>query len=95
MMAGYWERALAPWWDQVRALLEADIRHRAGRLADGGALELFAGLHAGVRWRAGTLEVEATPTPRSSSTGAGCSSCRPCSCGRAPARCSTRRGSRA
>jgi DNA-binding transcriptional ArsR family regulator len=57
-MTGYWERALAPWWEQIRALLEADIRHRAGHLADGGALELFAGLHAGVRWRAGTLEVE-------------------------------------
>ena len=58
MMAGYWELALAPWWEQVQALLEADIRHRAGHLADGGALELFAGLHADVRWRAGTLEVE-------------------------------------
>jgi len=59
VMAGYWERALAPWWDQLRALLEADIRHRAGRLAEGGALELFAGLHPGARWREGTLEVEA------------------------------------
>ena len=58
-MAGYWGRALAPWWDQLLALLEADIRHRAARLAEGGALELFAGLHAGVRWRRGTLEVEA------------------------------------
>jgi DNA-binding transcriptional ArsR family regulator len=58
-MAGYWERALAPWWDQLLALLEADIRHRAARLVEGGALELFAGLHAGVRWRRGTLEVEA------------------------------------
>jgi DNA-binding transcriptional ArsR family regulator len=58
-MAGYWDRAIAPWWDHVRGLLEADIRHRAGRLAEGGALELFAGLHTGVRWRSGTLEVEA------------------------------------
>jgi DNA-binding transcriptional ArsR family regulator len=58
-MAGYWERALAPWWDQVRALLEADIRHRAGHLAGGGAIELFAGLDPGVRWHRGTLEVEA------------------------------------
>jgi DNA-binding transcriptional ArsR family regulator len=57
-MAGYWERALAPWWDHVLALLEADIRHRAGRLAEGGALELFEELHGGVRWRSGTLEVE-------------------------------------
>jgi DNA-binding transcriptional ArsR family regulator len=58
VMAGYWERALAPWWHQVLALLEADIRHRAGRLAEGGALELFAELHGGVRWRYGSLEVE-------------------------------------
>ena len=58
-MAGYWERALAPWWEQLRALLEADIRHRAGRLAEGGAIELFAGLHPDVRWRRDTLEVEA------------------------------------
>ena len=36
-----------------------------------------------------------SPTPRSCSTAAGCSSSRPRSCGRAPARCSTRRGSRA
>jgi DNA-binding transcriptional ArsR family regulator len=59
VMTGYWDRALAPWWDQVRALLEADIRHRAGRLAEAGAIELFAELHGGVRWRLGTLEVEA------------------------------------
>src|SRR5215210_8678005 len=58
-MAGYWERALAPWWEPVRELLEADIRHRAGRLAEGGAIELFAGLHSGVRWRRDRLEVEA------------------------------------
>jgi hypothetical protein len=60
VMAGYWERVLAPWWDGLRALLEADIRHRASRLAEGGALALFAGLHHGVRWREGTLEVEAS-----------------------------------
>ena len=59
VMAGCWERALAPWWDTVRALLEADIRHREGRLAEGGAIELFAGLDPGVRWRGGTLQVDA------------------------------------
>ncbi len=59
VMTGYWERALAPWWERLRALLEADIRHRAGHLAEGGAIELFAGLHPGVRWRRDTLEVEA------------------------------------
>jgi DNA-binding transcriptional ArsR family regulator len=60
VMAGYWERALARWWEPLRALLEADIRHRAGRLAEGGAIALFAGLDPGVRWRDGTLEVEAS-----------------------------------
>jgi DNA-binding transcriptional ArsR family regulator len=55
-MTAYWERALAPWWEQVRALLEADIRYRAARLVEGGAIELFAGLHPGVRWHGATLE---------------------------------------
>ena len=58
-LTGYWERALAPWWDRVRGLLEADIRYRAARLVEGGAIELFAGLHPGVRWQGATLEVEA------------------------------------
>ena len=56
-IAGYWERALAPWWEHIRAVLEADIRHRARRLAEGGALELFAGLHPDVSWRDGALVV--------------------------------------
>jgi DNA-binding transcriptional ArsR family regulator len=58
LMAGYWERAIAPWWDAVRAVLEADIRQRARHLAGGGALELFAGLHSEVRWHDGALVVE-------------------------------------
>jgi Family of unknown function (DUF5937)/Helix-turn-helix domain len=57
-MAGYWERALAPWWEHIRAVLEADIRHRARRLAEGGALELFAGLHPEVSWHDGALLVD-------------------------------------
>ena len=60
LMAGYWERAIAPWWDAIRAVLEADIRQRARHLAGGGALELFAGLHPDVRWHDGALLVERT-----------------------------------
>jgi DNA-binding transcriptional ArsR family regulator len=60
LMAEYWERAIAPWWDAIRAVLEADIRQRARHLAGGGALELFAGLHADVRWHDGALLVERT-----------------------------------
>jgi DNA-binding transcriptional ArsR family regulator len=58
LMAGYWERAIAPVWERVRAVLESDIRQRARALAGGGALELFAGLHHEVRWHDGALIVD-------------------------------------
>ena len=58
LMAEYWARALAPWWELIRAVLEADIRQRARHLAGGGALELFAGLHPDVRWHDGALLVD-------------------------------------
>jgi DNA-binding transcriptional ArsR family regulator len=58
LMAEYWRRAIAPFWDLIRAVLEADIRQRARHLAGGGALELFAGLHPDVRWHDGALVVE-------------------------------------
>ena len=57
-MAAYWARAIEPWWDLIRAVLEADIRQRARHLAGGGALELFAGLHPDVRWHDGALIVD-------------------------------------
>ena len=58
LMAAYWERAIAPSWERVRAVLEADIRQRARALAGGGAIELFAGLHPEVRWHDGALIVD-------------------------------------
>jgi Family of unknown function (DUF5937)/Helix-turn-helix domain len=58
LMAAYWERAIAPVWERVRAVLEGDIRQRARALAGGGALELFAGLHHEVRWQDGALIVD-------------------------------------
>ena len=56
----YWQRALEPHWPRVRALLEADIAHRARRLTEGGAAALFADLHPTIKWRAdeAILEVE-------------------------------------
>jgi hypothetical protein len=33
----YWERALAPDWPRLRALLEGDVLYRARQIADGGA----------------------------------------------------------
>jgi hypothetical protein len=58
MMAGYFERAIAPWWREIRAALESDILHRARRLTAGGAIEVFEDLHHQVHWRDGTLEVD-------------------------------------
>jgi DNA-binding transcriptional ArsR family regulator len=53
----YWDRALAPHWSRVRALLEAEIAHRGRALAERGPLGLFADLHPDLVWRDGTLEV--------------------------------------
>ncbi|HEY7621423.1 MAG TPA: DUF5937 family protein [Solirubrobacteraceae bacterium] len=61
VMAEYAERAIAPWWTQIRAALEADIVHRARRLTAGGAIEVFDELHPNVHWRDGTLEVDRGP----------------------------------
>jgi DNA-binding transcriptional ArsR family regulator len=47
----YWQRALEPHWLRIRALLEADIAHRARRLTEGGAAALFADLHPTITWR--------------------------------------------
>jgi hypothetical protein len=54
----YWEATLAPHWPRIRALLAADLTHRAGRLTDGGPSALFADLHDGVRWRGNALEID-------------------------------------
>jgi DNA-binding transcriptional ArsR family regulator len=58
VMADYFERAIAPWWPEIRAALEADILHRARRLTAGGAIEVFEDLHPEVHWRDGALEVD-------------------------------------
>jgi DNA-binding transcriptional ArsR family regulator len=53
-----WQVLLAPWWERIRDLLDADIAFRARRLADGGLERLFADLDPGVRFDGDTLEVE-------------------------------------
>lgn len=42
--------AIAPYWPRIRALLEADIAHRARCLADTGLCGLFDSLHPSMRW---------------------------------------------
>jgi DNA-binding transcriptional ArsR family regulator len=50
-------RLVAPHWDRMRPVLDADIAYRGGKLARGGTAALFAGLHPGVRWTAGEITV--------------------------------------
>ncbi len=54
----YWRRALAPYWDRLRGMLEGDILYRARRIADGGASRLFGDLHPEVRFERETLLIE-------------------------------------
>jgi DNA-binding transcriptional ArsR family regulator len=53
-----YERLVAPHWPRIRAVLDADIAHRARQLAAGGAARLFADLHPSLRWQDGRLTVE-------------------------------------
>ncbi len=60
------DRLIAPHWERIRPVLEADIVYRAGLLAGGGARSLFADLHPDLRWSGGTLtlsDYEQGPSP--------------------------------
>lgn len=49
------DRLVAPHWPRIRAVLDADVAHRARMFAAGGAEKLFTGLHPDLRWEAGRL----------------------------------------
>jgi DNA-binding transcriptional ArsR family regulator len=50
-------RLIAPHWDRMRQVLDADIAYRGVVLVRGGAEALFGGLHPSVRWAAGEITV--------------------------------------
>jgi Family of unknown function (DUF5937)/Helix-turn-helix domain len=58
LLRAYWERALAPHWPRLRAVLEGDVLYRARQMADGGAERLFADVDPAVSWSEGVLEVD-------------------------------------
>ena len=58
LFRAYWERALAPVWPRVRALLEGDVLYRARQLADGGAQRLFADIHPELHFADDTLFID-------------------------------------
>ncbi|WP_229816032.1 ArsR/SmtB family transcription factor [Streptomyces lucensis] len=68
----YWELALAPYWARIRAVLDADIFHRARTVAEHGAGHALNDLHTSVSWddNALTLVHRKQNTPRQSA-GAG------------------------
>lgn len=58
------ELVVLPHWPRMVRLLEADIGHRAGVLAAGGAETLFADLHSEVEWTDGELVVHPHRAPQ-------------------------------
>ena len=60
----YWNACLAPHWARMRALLQADIRHRTRQLALGGLERLFADLDPRLAWSNGTLRIDLAPQRR-------------------------------
>jgi len=54
-VADYHDRLIAPHWERMRSVLEADIGYHAELLAGGGARALFSDLHPGLRWSEGKL----------------------------------------
>jgi len=61
-----YDRLIAPHWERIRPVREADIAYRAGLLAGGGARSLFSDLHPDLHWSGGTLTLTDTdqgPSP--------------------------------
>ncbi|MFF2075877.1 DUF5937 family protein [Kitasatospora sp. NPDC058162] len=59
----YWELALAPYWARIRAVLDADVLHRARQAAEHGAERVLNDLHAELRWTDGALQLSRRPRP--------------------------------
>jgi DNA-binding transcriptional ArsR family regulator len=62
-LAGFHDRLIAPHWERMRAVLDADVAYRGGLLADGGARALLHDLHSDLHWDEGVLTIS-EPDPR-------------------------------
>lgn len=54
-LAAFYGRLIAPHWERMRPVLDADIAYRGGLLAAGGARALLRDLHPDIRWSEGVL----------------------------------------
>ncbi len=61
----YWEVALAPYWVRIRAVLDADVFHRARQVAEHGAGRLLGDLHSSVSWDDSALRLADRRAPLS------------------------------
>ncbi|MFE7181452.1 ArsR/SmtB family transcription factor [Streptomyces erythrochromogenes] len=61
----YWEVALAPYWVRIRAVLDADVFHRARQVAEHGAGRLLGELHSSVSWDDSALRLAHRRAPLS------------------------------
>ena len=52
-----WDAVLAPHWDHLRRLLEADVARRARQVAETGVQDMIDKLHERVRWTDGRVRV--------------------------------------
>jgi DNA-binding transcriptional ArsR family regulator len=67
----YWQAGIEPYWRQIRALLDADVAHRAGRLARGGIEALMSDLHPELEMVDHTIQIVRRPSCQHDLTGAG------------------------
>ena len=56
-----WHALVAPLWERMRGLLDADITIRSRQLADGGLEGLFADLHQRAAWKNDELHLTGLP----------------------------------
>jgi DNA-binding transcriptional ArsR family regulator len=54
-LAAFHDRLIAPHWERIRPVLDADIAYRGGLLAAGGARALLRDLHPDIHWSEGVL----------------------------------------
>jgi DNA-binding transcriptional ArsR family regulator len=54
----FYERLIAPHWERIRSVLDADVIYRTGLLASGGARALFGDMHPDLHWTDGLLSVD-------------------------------------
>jgi DNA-binding transcriptional ArsR family regulator len=67
----YWQVAVAPYWSDIRAVLDEDVAYRAATLTKSGVSGLLESLHEKVVLDCDTLQVNAQPSSDTQLSGAG------------------------